>query len=389
MKKTLLPIAIVLLAVAGMAGLIASRPEPEKKPHKPRPLLVETLPVEIGEHQVWLESQGAITPQRQTSLIARVSGTVIETSPAFVRGGFFRKGDVLLRLDPTDHEVALTRAEASLASRKAQLAAELARAEQARKDWQTGGKGKPSPLVLRQPYVDEAQAQVKAAEADLAQARANLERTVIRAPYDGLVLEKNVDLGQFVNIGVMLGRIAATDVAEVRLPLTEAELAMLPLEKDRPHAPLPVRLSLQQGELRLQRQAWLVRTEAVADEQTRTVYAVARIDDPYLRDTDGTGDLMRFGAFVHATLPGRVYPHSVELPRHVLDSQDQLHVTDESRVLHVRQAHVVAEYGGKVLIDQGIKAGERVVLTPIPNAVEGMKLRLAGENDGDDDHAGQ
>ncbi len=376
-RKTALPLLILATALAIMVLLFAMRPAAKKSPRSAKPVLVETLTAHAGAHQVWLESQGAVTPLRQSTLTARVSGTVIETAPFFLRGGFFHKGDVLLRLDPTDMQVALTRAEASLASRKAQLAAELAKAEQARRDWQAGGKGKPSPLVLRQPYVDEARAAVKAAEADLAQARANLERTVIRAPYDGLVLEKNVDLGQFVNMGVTLGRIAATDVAEVRLPLTESELAMLPLEQDHPTRPVAIRLRLQQGEQRLERMAFLHRTEAVADDKTRVIYAVARVEDPYLRRTDSTGDLLRFGSFVRALLPGKTFPQSFELPRHVLDIEGRLPVVDEQMRLQLRPVHVVAEYRGKILIDQGLRDGEAIVLTPIPAAVEGMALRLA------------
>lgn len=381
-KKVLLPLLVLGGAFALMLVLISMRPKPEKKPHQPKPVLVETLVAQPGEHQVWLESQGAVSPLRQSSLTARVSGTVIETSPHFLRGGFFHQGEVLLRLDPTDLQVALTRAEASLASRKAQLAAELAKAEQARKDWKAGGKGKPSPLVLRQPYVDEARAAVKAAEADLAQAQANLERSFIRAPYDGLVLQKNVDVGQFVSIGTTLGSIAATDVAEIRLPLTEAELAMLPLEKDQAQQPIPVILQQQVGERLLQREAVLQRTEAVADDNTRTVYAVARLLDPYLRQDDarreeGGTPLLRFGSFVHARLPGRIFANTYELPRHVRNVQGQIHLADEAMVLHIRSAHVIAEYGDRILVDQGIRAGERVVLTPIPNAVEGMQLQEA------------
>ncbi len=379
-KKTLLPILVLGGAFALMVTMIAMRPKPEKKPHQPKPVLVETLTVEAGEHQVWLESQGAVTPLRQSSLTARVSGTVVETAPQFLRGGFFHQGDVLLRLDPTDLQVALTRAEASLASRKAQLAAELAKAEQARKDWQAGGKGKPSPLVLRQPYVDEARAAVKAAEADLAQARANLERSFIRAPYDGLVLQKNVDVGQFVGIGTTLGSIAATDVAEIRLPLTEAELAMLPLQNDQPQAPVPVILQQSVGEQLLQREAVLHRTEAVADDKTRTVYAVARLADPYLRQAGKEqGALLRFGSFVHARLPGRVFANTYELPRHARNVQGQILLADASMTLHIRPAHVIAEYGDRILVDQGIEPGERVVLTPIPNAVEGMQLQDAND----------
>lgn len=378
MKKTL-PILILLVAIVAAGAMIAARPEAERKPHKPNPVLVETLSVAPGTHRVMVESQGTITPLRQTSLIARVSGTVVAISDRFLQGGFFHQGDELLRLDPTDHQVALTRAEANLARARAQLAAELARAEQARRDWKAGGKGKPSPLVLRQPYVDEAQAAVKAAEADLAQAQANLERTHIRAPYDGLVLEKNVELGQFVTVGSLLGRVAATETAEIRLPLTEAELAMLPLKQDSPTESIPVILELKQGGRTVQRTGHLHRTEAVADERTRTVYAVVRLPDPYLREEGAEGNLLRFGSFVHARIPGRSFPGTYELPRHVLDVQGNLLLADPDGILHIRPAHVIAEYAGKVLIDQGIEPGEQVVITPIRNAVEGMRVERIGQ----------
>ena len=161
---------------------------------------------------------------------AHGGGQIVAVSDSFREGGFFDQGDELLRIDPRDYEIAVTVAEAELASAKAALAEEQARARIAERDWQQfgGDRSAASRTMLREPQLAAAQAAVKAAAAQLARARLDLERTRITAPYAGRVLEQNVDIGQYVTTGTELARIYATDYAEVRLPLTPRQCRVWP-----------------------------------------------------------------------------------------------------------------------------------------------------------------
>lgn len=374
--KKWLPFALLIGAVLVSIGLVASKPKPEMKPVKSPVVLVEATSIQPAVHQVVLESQGEVFAKTRTSLSAQVGGNVIRLAENFVNGGFFQKGDILLQLDQTDYEVAVTRAEANLASRNAQLTAEKARADQALRDWKAGGKGKASDLVLRKPYVDEALAGVKAAQADLKQAQTNLKRTSIRAPYDGMVTLKSVDLGQYINPGMQLGTIIGTDLAEIRMPLTENDLAYLPLMNDRPTEVIDVELSFKNGDTLIQRTARLTRTEGIADSQSRVIYVVAELNDPYNRTQQADTHILRNGSFVKARIPGKRYENTWALSRHLLQGTDQLLLTDDSRKLRIATVNILSDHSGKVLIDQGIKPGEMVITTAISAPVSGMKLRL-------------
>ena len=225
-SRWLLPVAILGVAVVVTYGLVATKPAPPKKDTPVSEPLVEVEPARPFAGEFLLIAQGSVTPRTQTTLVSEVNGAVVEVAAQFNVGGFFRKGDLLMRIDPKDYQAALSRARAQVANRQALLAQEQARADQARKDWDNLRRpGEPSDLVLRVPYVAEAQANLRSAQADLQQAQTNLARTTIRAPYDGMLREKRVDVGQYVGTGTAVALLYSIDSAEVRLPLTEHDMS--------------------------------------------------------------------------------------------------------------------------------------------------------------------
>jgi RND family efflux transporter MFP subunit len=269
----------------------------------------------------------------------------------------------------------VVRAEANLANRQALLDQERARAEQAGKDWASLGRaGTPNPLVLRTPYVAEAEANVRAAQADLSSARTTLERTRIRAPFDGLLREKRADIGQFVNVGGALGLLAAVDVAEVRLPLTEADLAMVALPSAGVAA--PVRLFSRAGTSEMQWDAKLVRTEGVFDERTRVTHVVAQVSDPYALATGSTIPPLKFGSFVEGRLPANVAQPVIRVPRTALRGMDQLLLVDDDDRLRLRTVEIARTDQDQVYVASGLSAGERVITTVIEAPIDGMIVRV-------------
>ena len=216
--KFILPLLLIIVSVVLVIALVVFQKSQsaERKPDVSKAVLVDTIEAEIVSLNFTVNSQGTVRPRTETTVVAEVSGKIVSVAPEFVAGGFFHQGEMLLQIDPSDYQTGLKRAEAALASRKAKLADETARSEQALKDWVNMGKsGQPSDLGLRKPQLADAQANVSAAEADVQKARRDLERTRITVPYDGLVRQKAVDIGQYVTPGTRLGVTFAVDTAEV------------------------------------------------------------------------------------------------------------------------------------------------------------------------------
>ena len=384
--KFMLPLFLIIgsvLVVIALASWQKSK-SAERKPDTEKAVLVETIDAEVVSLNFMVNSQGTVRPRTETTLVSEVSGKIVSVAPEFVAGGFFRAGQQLLQIDPSDYETALKRAEAALASRVARLADETARSEQALRDWKNMGKqGQPSDLVLRKPQVADAKANVSAAEADVQKARRDLERTSISLPYDGLVKQKAVDIGQYVTLGTRLGVTFAIDTAEVRLPLTHDDLNYLDLpsetevrNNDKPFP--PVTLSARNGDGVSQWQARIIRTEGVVDETSRVIFAVAQVVDPYGVLGQSHQQELKIGTFVNAEIQGLPADNVVVLPRYVLRADNTVLTANADNELEILPVTVLRAEPKKVYLSGGIEGGTRVVITTLDAPVPGTKLAIRG-----------
>ncbi len=383
--RYLLPLALILISLVAVVALvtIAQSKRPERKDLAEQSVLVEAIQASKTTLNFTVVSQGPVEPRTETTLVAQVAGQIVSVSPNFIAGGFFRKGEMLLQIDPSDYETGLLRAQASLASRKARLADEKARSEQALKDWTNLGRaGQPSDLVLRKPQLAEALAGVQAAEAELQEAERDLQRTRIRVPYDGLVRSKGVDIGQYVAPGTPLGVTFAVDTAEIRLPLSGGDLEYLDLPSatrlDRDHR-VPVTLTAAGDGLGGRWQAEIVRTEGVVDASSRVVYAVAEVVDPYTVLGQSQQAELKMGTFVRAEILGLRVEGVVVLPRSVLRPEDTVLIANDERRLEIRTVTVARAEAERVYITEGVDEGEWVVTTSMDAPIPGMKLSIMGE----------
>jgi len=378
--KFALPPALIGASILVVWFLVYIRTEPPEREPVETAMPVNTISAEpAGDHFV-VEAQGTVQPQTQTTLVPEVSGKVTEISEEFVAGGFFRAGEVLVEIDPSDYETAVKQAEAELAAARAQLSDERSRSQQARRDWEQlhGGEREPSDLVLRIPQLEQARASVQAAEAALARAQRDLERTRISLPYDGMVRSRSVDIGQYVSVGTTLGVAFAVDVAEVRLPLPDRDLAFVNLpQPGREQGPRPtVRFY---GDVSGQRGSWtgkIVRTEGVIEETTRLTYAVARIQDPYGLLGEERPVPLPMGTYVQAEIRGRSASGLIELPREALRDGDRLFIADEDDRLEIRNVDVVRSTPERVYLAGSIEPGERVITTAITAPIPGTRLNV-------------
>ncbi len=376
--KRLIPIIIVLVVVFVLLQLMKGmKQEPAKVPEKPQGFLVETTTVNPTDLTLTISSQGTLQAKRQITLTTEVSGKVLTLSPAFVVGGRFNAGEVLLTIDPADYQVAVARAEANLASAQAQLNLERAKSDQAKKDWESfGRKGQPSDLLLNIPQLEGAQASVKAAEADLMKAKRDLQKTEIKAPFNGTVISKAVDLGQFVGMSGSLGVIAGTDVAEVRLPLTNQDLQKLDLlDRSLEEQLLPVQFF--NGHQKMVAEGHIRRLESSKDAKTLLNYVVGEIEQPVVKG-------LLYNTFLQAKITGPTLDDVYPIPTAWMMPNDQLAVYQKDGTLAIKNVEVIHKTNEYFYLKSGISELDAIITTPIQAPVAGMPLRLAnkGTNEG-------
>jgi RND family efflux transporter MFP subunit len=377
-KKIGLPILIIAIAMVVAFVMISSRKPPEETVVEDKAFLVEALAVNSEDITFMVKSQGTVSPKIQTVLSAQVSGRIVEVAEAFIEGGMFKRDDVLVQLESADYQTDLKLAEAELAGANAALDEERARGKVAEKEWKSVKNTVAPELGLRKPQLAKEIANVRAAEAKVERAKRNLERTSIKAPYDGLVKAKNVDIGQFVNVGNQLGTVYATDVAEIRMPLSDNDLAYLQLPADRKGS-AKVKLHTKIAGRQVSWQAILARNEGVLDAQNRVVYAIAEVQDPYKRADGATGEPLIFGRFVQADITGNDAQDLMVLPRNVLRLDGTVLVVDKQRKLHIREVELQRSDEQKIYISRGLANGELVVNSAVPNPYDGMPVRLPGD----------
>ncbi|PWE18824.1 efflux RND transporter periplasmic adaptor subunit [Marinicauda salina] len=377
-----LPAGLAVTFFIVFTTLVQTAPQPERADFTPQPTAVFVTEAETSPVRLTVRTQGEVRPLTEISLTAQVSGRIQYVNPSFVDGGFFEAGETLIRLEDEDYQLAVTRAEALVAQRRQQLIREEAESDLARQEWEAIGEGEASPLTLRQPQLADARAQLAAAEASLAEARLNLRRTRISAPFDGRVREKMADVGQYVSPGVQIGRVFSTNVAQVRLPLTDAELGQLGIPvafratEDTPGPSVALTATVA-GE----RREWtgeLVRTDSAIDPRTRTMSAMVEVDDPYGAAAEETGAPLAVGLFVDAAIEGRAIEQAYILPRSALRGENQVYVAEPDGTLSIRNATVINTTADQVVLASGVEAGERVVTSPVRGAADGMSITPLG-----------
>jgi RND family efflux transporter MFP subunit len=374
-----LPVAVLVVGALITAGLVVGRKPVQRVARVTPPPVVRVLAAEPVETRLDVESQGQVTPRTATEIVAQVAGQIVEVSPGLVNGGAFDRGETLAVIDPTDFRFALKSAEAGKARAELGLAREEKEAAIALRDWEAlGGSGTPDPLVLRGPQLAEARAAASAAEASVEKARADLDRTRVRVPYPGRVREKLVDVGRYVSPGTPIARVYATDAVEVRLPVPADEIGFLDFPfgaaavPDGPRVLLRARLGTGLSE-------WVgrvVRTEGEVDPRTRMVNVVARVEDPYGKGAAADGNPLAVGLFVEARIEGRTARDVVVIPRSALRGKSGVLVVDAEDRLRPRQVEVVRVDRERAVIGAGLEAGERVCLSAIEVAVDGMQVRV-------------
>ncbi|MBW7998212.1 MAG: efflux RND transporter periplasmic adaptor subunit [Candidatus Glassbacteria bacterium] len=384
LRKAGIPVAILAGAFALTAIMIASRSAPEKQ-HRVSPgPLVETIEVSPTSHQVTVYATGTVQPRVEANIAPQVEGKVVKVADQFVAGGYFSAGEVMFEIEDVDYVLALQGAESQLARAEYELATAEGRAEVARDEWERLGdrrSGEPNPLVLHEPQLKNARAQLKAAAATVERAELNLERTKVHAPFNCRVRSENIDPGQYVRSGTTVAVLIGTDRAEVTVPLPLSDLRWLDV-------PSPVNsLAGSPAEVRMEVDgriySWIgrvVRNLGVVDQQGRMERVVIAVDDPYgLGDPEsGRPFELAVGSFVEVRISGRMLDNVYRLPASALRQNRTvwLFVAADS-TLKIGNVELLRREQETAVLGSGLRAGDRVVTTYLAGAADGLKLRVA------------
>ena len=372
--KIISTFAVAILGIAFAIMLAKSAKKPESQIPQPKLPAVEVQIAEATRHTYRIQSQGTALPRTSIRLVSEVSGKVVSVAESFDVGQIFAKGDVLLKIDARDYELALAQAWSQVAQAQLRLQMEVKEADVVRREWELLNQGEPTGLQAREPQLASARAALEAALAAEEGAKRNLDRCEIRAPFDGMVARAGVRPGQFAALATPLGELFATDVAEVRLPLIASDLSFIDLP--RPGAKVAL---VQAPKVTLS--GWgaewvgrVVRSEGTVDPLNRMVYVVAQITDPYGLPNDTVAPL-RSGMFVQASIEGRTQEGVVVLPRHALRGKNQVWIVSENK-LTFRTVKVAFADAKQVIVAAGIQPGEQVVVSLLAAVVDGMGVKV-------------
>ncbi|WP_291891536.1 efflux RND transporter periplasmic adaptor subunit [Maricaulis sp.] len=379
-------IGVVVAAIIGVVVMLnATAPQPERANAAPRPVAVFVSEAQLDTVSLTVVTQGEARPRTQINLVPQVSGRITYVNPDFIEGGFFEAGETLVRIEDADYRLAVTRAEAQVAQAEQGLAREQAESDLARSEWEQLGEGEASSLTLREPQLAEARAQLAAARATLQDARLDLQRTRVSAPFAGRVRSKNADLGQFVSAGTPLGEVFSTDRVQVRLPLTDYDLGLLGIpvafNAAEEGAGIPVTLSAVVAGQQRSWNAEITRTDSAIDSQTRVLYAIAEVEDPYGTAAE-SGSPLAVGLFLTAEIEGREVENVYVLPRAALRGENTIYVAEPGGRLSVRTVDVVTSNAESLIVSSGVRGGEMVVISPVRGANDGMRIQSL-DNDGE------
>ena len=373
--KGIMTIAVLFFAVIVAYGLVKTAPTPEQFTPEETTTSIRVLEVNREKVRLTVSSQGSVMPYKESELIPEVNGRVSWMSPNLLPGGYFAKDEVLLRIDNRDYRSKVARSRAGL--NRALAEEELARFELGRMEELVKKKlTSQSSLekVLRNHRI--ADAVVQDSKIALEEAARDLQRTEIKAPYDGLVRSEKVDLGQYVSRGMVIASIYAAQYAEVRLPLADKQLAYLDLplghrgELADEVAP-EVLLFTQYGGKHYEWLGKLVRTEAEIDSKSRMVTAVVRVNNNNNVDQPD----LPIGLFVNAKINGRWAEGVVTVPRAALRNQSKVLVVDKDNRIHYRDVKILRFENDNVIVSDGLESGEVVNISPLQTIVEGMRVK--------------
>ncbi len=377
-------IAISIIAVGILASTILSKfkkPPVKIKEQLPAPL-VKVTTLKSQDVQMIVHGNGTVEAKLEVEIVPQVSGKVTFVHLQFRPGGFVRAGETIFQIDPRDYALAVQQAEAGVAEAQVRLELEEAEGEVALQEWEQLNPGTEpiSGLVLRKPQIAQARAKLNSAKATLAVARLNLERTKVVLPVNVRIVEKTIDLGQYITSGRTIGRAYGMDAVEINVPLEDHELAWFDVpggfngDNSKKGSKVIIKTKFAGSEHRWQ--GHVVRTTGEVDRKSRFVNIVVEVPEPF--DAAGAKPQLLPGMFVEVLIMGRQLEDVFAVPRYALHNGDQAWVVS-NQTLHIKKLEIIRLDENFAYVSDGIEDGIEIILSSLDTVVDGMKIRTKTE----------
>lgn len=374
--RFLWPPLVLLLGIGLAVWMMVNR---KTVTRQKRPALlerVELIPAKRADTEVKIRARGTVMPSRQLSLQSEVSGRVTWKSPNLVPGGKVEAGELLVRIDARDYRAQLAQREAALEEVRAQIAIEAGRQRVAKREWEllrkeASGASASESLALRKPQAASLKASEEAALAAVKQARLNVSRTILKAPFNAQVESESVEIGQLVSPQLALAKLVGSDVYWVQASLPVDELGWLrfadsaaPDSASKAH----VMQEAGPGAPSFAREGELLRLLPSVEPMGRLARVLIAVPAPQ----EGPLPLL-LGSQVALRLDGQKLKDVVPIPRELLHD-GKLWVFKDGE-LDIREVELAYRGNTEVYVKRGIEAGELLVTTPLQTPIQGLKLR--------------
>lgn len=383
--KLLLPLLIVAAGAFIALTLVRTRPQAARVAPVAVPALVEVLEVRPTTERAVVDGMGTVLAAQQVSIFPEVAGRVVYQNPKLVPGGRFEAGELLIRLDPRDYELAVAQQVSNVERADFELKVEKSRTIVAEREWSSLGEEPPAgadtigrEVALRGPHLRNAVAALDAAKSGLERARLNVERTRIRAPFNGFVQEESIDIGQIVTPQTKLGTLVGTDELWVQVSVPLDRLAWVAIPGVNADQGSTVRIVQETDGISLTRTGGIVRLMGDVDPMGRMARLLVAVKDPLGLSLPlaERGLPLLVGAYVRVEIDGSELERVFVIPRAALHERDRVFVADASSKLAIKTVDVVYRREANVVVRSGLQAGDRVITSRLPVVQEGMTLRV-------------
>jgi len=364
-------LGLIAGAVLVAAVLVITKPKVEKVLPPKRAELVNVQSLKPTDETVVLQLTGTATPARWVKLRSRVSGEVVGIAPGFIDGGLLAEGEAMLTIDPVDYELALAQSEAALEKARFDYKIELGRQDVAKREWELlKPEGEVSALekelALRTPHLKASQAALQAAEANLKKAGLNLERTRIKAPFNAVVLSRNANLGSQAAPQDVLAELAGTDAywVTVSIPVDRIRWITIPGSTARIYSGND---SVRVGTV--------IKLLGDLEEKGRMARLLIEVRDPLAQHPENRGKKpLLLGEYVRVDIDGKVLNQVFSIPRNALRENSQVWLVTSTNTLATRRVEILWRDAERVLVSEGLSAGEKLILSDITAPIPGMDV---------------
>ncbi len=381
-RRTLALLIVAAVAALGSLVLIETGPKTSRRPPAPMQANVEAVSLTRVDARVVVEGMGEVIPQKSVEMRAQVGGEVVEVGPHFSEGRMLEKGELMLRLDDRDYQIALQQAEAALQQAQSALAIEDGSQTIAKREWELIQEaaevaGANASLALREPQLQTAKATVATANADLDDAKLDLQRTRIVAPFNAIVLAKTADQGSYISQQTAVATLAGLDTYWVQVAVPESQLRWLTVP-----APGEARGSVARvypdSTTDLYREGYVVAMLGDLDPDGRMARLLVAVEDPLAIDPDNRGKpALLLGDYVRVEIDGTELKDIFQLPRESFHEGSRVWMVGEDETLEIRPVKPVWMGDESVIVDEGLEENERMVLSNLAMPAPGLKLIVA------------